>query len=65
MERTAHTLKGASASIGAGGLAAICAEMETEGRSERLEPAAGLMAQFDAELSRVRDALSHVLTASR
>ena len=64
LERAAHTLKGASANIGASVLAAICAEIETEGRSERLEGAAGLMEQFDAEFSRVRDALSHLLTAS-
>jgi two-component system, sensor histidine kinase and response regulator len=64
LERAAHALRGASANIGASTLAAICAEMETEGRSERLEGAAGLMAQFDAEFSRVRDALSHVLASS-
>jgi two-component system, sensor histidine kinase and response regulator len=64
LERAAHTLRGASANIGASALAAICAEMETEGRSERLESAAGLMEQFDAEFRRVRDALSHVLTSS-
>jgi two-component system sensor histidine kinase/response regulator len=64
LERAAHTLRGASANVGASALAAICAEMETEGRYERLEGAAGLMEQFDAELSRVRDALSHVLTSS-
>jgi two-component system sensor histidine kinase/response regulator len=64
LERAAHTLRGASANIGASGLAAICAEMEMEGRSERLDGAVGLMEQFDAEFSRVRDALSHVLTSS-
>ena len=57
VERAAHLLRGASANIGATTLAALCAEMETQSRLARLDVAAGLVAQFDTEYSRVRDAL--------
>ena len=59
-ERLAHTLKGASANVGAAGLAAICADMESLGRAARLDAAAVLVERFDAEFGRVRDALALV-----
>jgi len=62
VERTAHTLKGASANMGADRLAAVLAQVEACGRSGDLDAAGVLMAQLDAELSRVRDALSSVLS---
>ena len=57
MERTAHLIRSASVNVGASALAAVCAEIETESRQERLDVAAGLVAQFDTEFFRARDAL--------
>ena len=57
LERAAHTLKGASANVGASALAAVCAEMEMQGRVAQLDGAAGLVERFDTEFARVRDAL--------
>ncbi len=65
LERAAHTLRGASANVGASALAAVCAEMEVQGRLEQLDAAEQLMEQFDAEFARVRDALDHLLAAVR
>lgn len=66
--RTAHTLKGASANVGATGLADVCANLETRAREARSDDAAELAAelvdQFDAELARVRAALEIVAAAS-
>ena len=60
LERTAHKLRGASANVGASAVAAICAEMEMQGRFAQLDGAAGLVDRFDAEFARVRDALKLV-----
>ena len=60
-ERTAHTLRGASANVGASGLADLCAQPGGTGtgvadcRTRR-----DLMEQFDTELTRVRSALDDV-----
>jgi len=62
LERAAHSLRGASANLGASALAAICAEMEVHARSGRQDIAAGLMARLDTELGRVRDALNLLVT---
>jgi len=64
IERTAHTLKGASANVGATGLAAVCASLETRAREARHDDAAALLDQFDAELMRVRAALEIVATGA-
>jgi DNA-binding response OmpR family regulator len=61
LERTAHSLRGASANIGATALADVCAEMELQGRLEQLDATAQLVERFDSEYGRVRDALDHVL----
>jgi two-component system, sensor histidine kinase and response regulator len=58
LERAAHTIRGASANVGAKELAAICAEMEAQGRFEQLEGIAELMERFDHEFVRVQDALN-------
>ena len=58
LERAAYTLRGASANVGATALAAVCAEMEMQGRSAQLYTAAGLVERFDTESARVRDALN-------
>jgi HPt (histidine-containing phosphotransfer) domain-containing protein len=61
-ERTAHTLKGASANVGATGLADVCAGLEHRARGRELDDAGALLDQFDAELHRVRAALVIVTT---
>ena len=60
LERAAHTMKGASVNVGARGLADVCAGLERHAREARLQDAARLMSQFDAELARVRGALEIV-----
>ena len=62
LHRVAHALKGASANVGATTLATVCAEIEARGRFEQLDGLAELLARFDAEFSRVRDALTGVAT---
>lgn len=61
MERAAHTLKGASANVGATGLAAVCGEMERRGRSAQIGDTAGLIERFDIEFARVQQALAQLL----
>ncbi len=60
VERAAHTLKGASANVGANVLAEVCAEIETHARQEQLQGAAVLTEQFETEFSRARAALQAV-----
>ena len=62
VERGAHTLKGASANVGATALADICGAMEAWARDGQLEGAAELTEQFEAELSRARAALHAVVS---
>ncbi len=57
LERAAHTLRGASANVGAKALAALCAEMEQHGRTGTLDGAGDLLERFDREFARVREAL--------
>jgi CheY-like chemotaxis protein/HPt (histidine-containing phosphotransfer) domain-containing protein len=64
LERAAHSLRGASANIGATALAAVCAEMELQGRLEQLDATTLLVERFDTEFLRVRDALDHLLAPS-
>ena len=51
LERTAHTLKGASANVGATGLAEVCARLEAGARAAEHNAAADLLDQFDRELT--------------
>lgn len=64
VERTAHALRGASANIGASGLAAVCETMELRAKADQLEGARELVEQFDAEFARVSDALAELLVPS-
>ena len=64
LARAAHTLRGASANVGASALAAVCAEMEEQARSAQLDCAAGLVERFDTEFARVRDALNDLATST-
>jgi two-component system sensor histidine kinase/response regulator len=61
LAREAHALKGASLSLGATPLAALCAEIEAVGGSRRLESITTLLDHLAAEASRVKDALSSEL----
>jgi two-component system, sensor histidine kinase and response regulator len=62
--RAAHTLKGASANVGASALAAVCAGMEMQARMGKLDGAGVLMEQFDVEFARVQEALRELLVGS-
>jgi two-component system sensor histidine kinase/response regulator len=62
LERAAHTLKGASANVGASAMVELCAALETSARAEELDAANGLMERADREFARVQDALE-LLTA--
>jgi HPt (histidine-containing phosphotransfer) domain-containing protein len=53
----AHALRGASANVGATGLAAIGAALEARGKESQLDGAGALVDEFDGEFDRVRDAL--------
>jgi HPt (histidine-containing phosphotransfer) domain-containing protein len=59
-EHAAHTLKGASANVGATALADVCADMERHAREAQIEDAAGLAQRFETEFSRARAALQAV-----
>jgi two-component system sensor histidine kinase/response regulator len=61
LERAAHTLKGASSNVGATVLAEVCAMMELQGRSARIDGVAALLERFDVEYARVRQALTQLL----
>jgi histidine phosphotransfer protein HptB len=61
LSRTAHTLKSASASVGALVFSGLCADVETHIRQQsfdRLEP---LLQRFFDEAARVRDAVQEQL----
>lgn len=55
--KIAHTLKSTSASLGAYGLQSLCQRFEDAGRQEDLLAAGSLIPLFEAETSKVRDAL--------
>ncbi|GAB4538128.1 MAG: hypothetical protein Kow0063_25640 [Anaerolineae bacterium] len=55
--RSAHTLKGNSATFGASGLSLLCQELEAMGRAGTLQGAAAKMAQVEAEFGRVKTAM--------
>jgi PAS domain S-box-containing protein len=64
LARTAHTLKGASANVGASALAAVCAGMEMQARMGKLDDASALVQQFDVEFARAEQALRGLLVGS-
>jgi two-component system sensor histidine kinase/response regulator len=59
-QRSAHTLKGNSATFGAMGMFALCRELEAMGRAGTLQGAAVKMAQVEAEFERVRTVLAEL-----
>jgi HPt (histidine-containing phosphotransfer) domain-containing protein len=64
VERAAHTLKGASANIGAARLADACRELEGLGRAAALGTAPEVLARMDEEFDLVRHALGVVVAGS-
>jgi two-component system, sensor histidine kinase and response regulator len=62
VHHAAHTLKGASANVGATTVAAVCADLENDGYDGRLDRMATLLYRFDTELAQVRDALDTLAT---
>jgi CheY-like chemotaxis protein len=57
VEKASHSLKGSSRTLGAGGLGAICEELEGLGRAGALDAARGALARAHDELARLRAAL--------
>jgi CheY-like chemotaxis protein/HPt (histidine-containing phosphotransfer) domain-containing protein len=65
LERAAHTLKSASASLGALGMAALCRQLQEVAHTGTVVGAAGLLQQLTDEFTRVRQALAHACTQLR
>jgi CheY-like chemotaxis protein/HPt (histidine-containing phosphotransfer) domain-containing protein len=61
VRRIAHTLKSASANVGADALAALCKEMEHLGRADTTEGADSLLTNMEQEFQAVRDSLTAIL----
>jgi CheY-like chemotaxis protein/HPt (histidine-containing phosphotransfer) domain-containing protein len=61
MQRTAHSLKSSSASLGALALSALCAELEALGRIKVTANAATILSHMAAEYEAVRTALTSEL----
>jgi len=59
-EHAAHTLKGASANVGATALADVCADIERHAREAQIADVARLTERFESEFARARDALHAV-----
>ena len=62
LQRSAHTLKTASANLGASRLAELCKQMEMAGREKRLDDAPPLFAEISALFPEVCEALSDYLS---
>jgi signal transduction histidine kinase/DNA-binding response OmpR family regulator/HPt (histidine-containing phosphotransfer) domain-containing protein len=61
VRRIAHTLKSASANVGADTLAALCKEMEHLGRADTTEGADVLLTDMEQEFQAVRNSLTALL----
>ncbi len=64
VERSAHSLKGASAAIGALGLSELCSQLEMLGRGRALGDAMPLVERVEHEVDRVRVALDDAVVTS-
>jgi HPt (histidine-containing phosphotransfer) domain-containing protein len=60
VRRIAHTLKSASANVGAEALAALCKAMEQLGRADILDTADDILADMEEEFQAVRHSLTAV-----
>ena len=61
LRRTAHSLKSASANIGAARLAVLCRDLEQLGRAGSVDGAASLLADMEREYQSVRQSLHALL----
>lgn len=61
VRKVAHSLKSASANVGAQKLAQLCKEMEHLGRAETTEGAAGILTDMEQEFQAVRHSLTAIL----
>jgi HPt (histidine-containing phosphotransfer) domain-containing protein len=61
LSRTAHTLKSASASVGALVFSGLCADVETHIRQQSFDRLDPLLQRFFQEAARVRDAVQGLL----
>ncbi|CDG84401.1 response regulator [Janthinobacterium agaricidamnosum] len=61
LRKAAHSLKSSSANVGADTLAQLCKDMETLGRNDSTEGAAGLLSEMEQEFHAVRLTLSAIL----
>ncbi|HWJ93670.1 MAG TPA: response regulator, partial [Telluria sp.] len=61
VRKVAHSLKSASANVGAQKLAQLCKEMEHLGRAETTEGAAGILTDMEQEFQAVRHSLTAML----
>jgi CheY-like chemotaxis protein len=61
VRKVAHSLKSASANVGAQKLAQLCKEMEHLGRAETTEGASGLLTDMEQEFQAVRHSLTALL----
>jgi signal transduction histidine kinase/DNA-binding response OmpR family regulator/HPt (histidine-containing phosphotransfer) domain-containing protein len=61
VRRVAHTLKSASANVGAEALAALCKEMEHLGRADTTEGADAILTDMEQEFKAVRHSLTAIL----
>ena len=62
---TAHSLQGASASLGSVEVAAICHRLQAQARSGDLQGIAKLMPKLEREIARAQQAFTSALTAAR
>ena len=59
--RTAHSLKGSCSSLGARGMAELCARVEKAGRAGSLQETASLLTQATEEFARVQTAAQRII----
>ena len=62
LTHAAHALKGSARHMGANPLSEICSALEAKGRGGLQDDVGQLLAAFDAEFARVRQALAHELS---
>ena len=62
LARLAHSLKGASASMGASRLAFLCFQLEQKGKEGLQEPPAEIVTQIESEAGLVRETINKALS---
>jgi signal transduction histidine kinase/DNA-binding response OmpR family regulator/HPt (histidine-containing phosphotransfer) domain-containing protein len=61
LRRTAHSLKSSSANVGAEAMARLCRDLESLGRTDTTEGAAGILTDMEREFDAVRASLAAML----